>query len=475
MMDAAPTARDFPERARDELGNARLQGVLSGIGLFLLARKLAVGALPEFEALRDDAKRIKDHTLAHLDAYLETFESQVIASGGRVHWARTADEACTVVSDICHERGARKILKGKSMVTEEIGLNDHLARQGLDVLETRLGDYITLSRNEPRSHIVPRAMHVSQDQVAETFRDAHGELSPDRTLDEAESLLAEAREVLREHFFSADVGITGANFLVAETGSAIVVTNEGNGDLAMTLPACHIVVASIDKLVPTLHDATTLLRVLSRSVTGQDLATYTTFATGPRRDGEDVGPEAFHVVLVDAGRSHILGTEFRAALRCIRCSACMNHCPVFGSVGGHAYGAIYPGPIGAVLNPALSSLSETQHLPNATSVCGRCDEVCPVRIPLTDLMRAWRRRAFARALTPLPHRVWLGLWAMAARRPPVYRALTRITAAALSAWAGRRQRLSWLPFLNGWAAVRDLPAPEGRTFLAQWRARRDPS
>ncbi len=319
------TSRNFPKSASKALSDVQLQKILSGMGQFHLMRNAAVDRLPEFDELRKDGKRIKDHALEHIDFYLEAFEKKVVEQGGEVHWARDAQDACNAVINICRNVGAQKVLKGKSMITEEINLNYALDENGLDVLETDLGEYIIQLRGERPSHILGPAMHLSLAQVEETFRQSHKALDAERNLSQAQSLLSEARQVLRQHFFSADVGITGANFLVAETGTAIVVTNEGNGDLSMTLPKVHIVVASIDKIVSTLNDASTLLRLLARSVTGQELSVYTTFATGPKRPDDADGPEQYHVVLLDNGRSEVLGTEFRDMLRCIRCSACMNH------------------------------------------------------------------------------------------------------------------------------------------------------
>ena len=284
--------------------------------------------------------------------------------------------------------------------------------------------------------------------------------------------MGEAREVLRETYFRADVGITGANFLVAETGSIIVVTNEGNADLVQGLSRVHIVLASVEKVVPSLDDAATIMRLLARSATGQEMAAYTTVATGPRRDGEGDGPREVHVVLLDNGRTGLLGTPFQEVLRCIRCGACMNHCPVYGAVGGHAYGWVYPGPIGAVLTPAFVGIAAGRHLPNASSFCGRCAEVCPMRIPLPDLMRRWRAEEFDRKLTPPRQRWALALWSWAVRRPRLYRAGARLAARVLALLGGRRGRLSRLPGAAGWTAGRDLPAPEGATFQAQWARRR---
>jgi L-lactate dehydrogenase complex protein LldF len=277
-------------------------------------------------------------------------------------------------------------------------------------------------------------------------------------------LVAEARAVLREKFIAADVGITGANLLIAETGSSVIVTNEGNGDLTATLPEVHIVVASIEKIVPTLEDACTVLRLLARSGTGQEITTYTTFATGPARAGDPDGPRAYHVVLLDNGRSEMLGGDFRAMLRCIRCGACLNHCPVYGTIGGHAYGSLYPGPMGAVLTPALYGIEQARDLPNASSFCGRCEEVCPMAIPLPSLMRKWRERDFELGDPPLAQRLVLRLWAFAAKRPKLYRALGGALAPLLASLAGDRGQLSALPFGRDWTRTRDLPAPQGKTF-----------
>ncbi len=268
------------------------------------------------------------------------------------------------------------------MISEEIDLNHHLEPTASQPVETDLGEYLIQIRNERPSHIIAPAVHLTRDQVEADFRKAHTHLDPNRDLTEIPALVEEARTVLRQKYFEADAGVTGANFLIAETGTSIIVTNEGNGDLTQTLPKVHIVIASIEKIVPTLEDAATILRVLARSATGQDFSNYTTLSTGPRRDGDPDGPEEYHVVILDNGRSNVLGTEFQDMLRCIRCGACLNHCPVYNAVGGHAYGWVYPGPIGSVVTPALVGIENAKHLPNASTFCGRCEEVCPMRIPL---------------------------------------------------------------------------------------------
>jgi L-lactate dehydrogenase complex protein LldF len=467
------TSRTFPANARTSLADVNLQRALALMQTsgFPLRRRQAVERLPEFEALREAGRAIKDHTLAYLDFYLELYEEKVAAAGGTVHWARDAAEARAIVLQICRSVGAKSVTKGKSMIAEEIGLNEHLEANGITPVETDLGEYIIQLRHEPPSHLIAPAMHLVKEQVADTFRAAHRALDPDRRLDEARELCDEARSMLRPRFLTADVGITGANFLIAETGSSIIVTNEGNGDLTQTLPRVHIVMASLEKVVPTFEDAATLLRLLARSATGQEFSSYTTVSTGPRRQGDLDGPEQYHVVLLDNGRSGLLGGEFQDMLRCIRCGACMNHCPVYAAVGGHAYGWVYPGPMGAVLTPSLIGVAEAGHLPNASTFCGRCESVCPVKIPLPKMMRHWREREFARKLAPPAYRAGLRLWAWVARRPALYHALVA-AASRLLAWAGGRHgRFRSLPLARGWTAARDMPAPEGRSFHSLWTER----
>lgn len=472
-MTHDPTTRQFKANAHQALGDAQLQKALGNVRAgFIGKRAKAAAALPEFEALRDSARDIKNHTLAHLDLYLEAYADKVEASGGHVHFARTGAEANQIVLDICRQNGAKVVTKGKSMISEETGVNAALEAAGLAAVETDLGEYIIQLRGETPSHIIAPAVHLNKEQVADDFRRVHRDLPEGRDLSDPVTLLTEARGVLRKKFLSADVGITGANFLVAETGTSIIVTNEGNGDLTQILPKVHIVLASIEKLVPTLEDASQILRVLARSATGQDMSVYTTLSTGPRRPNDPDGPQAYHVILLDNGRSSMLGSEFEEMLRCIRCGACMNHCPVYHAVGGHAYGWVYPGPMGAVLTPSLIGVSEGGQLPNASTFCGRCESVCPVRIPLPKLMRNWRTREFERHLAPATQRYGLGLWGFFARRPALYRASTRM-AMALMGWSGRTKgHFTKLPLAGGWTEGRDLPAPQGSTFQSQWQKRK---
>ena len=466
----------FKKAASNALADGELQRALQNVKTGFVAKRAAAKAkLPEFDALRTEARAIKDHTLTHLDLYLEAYESKVVESGGQVHFAPTAADARDIVLKLCRGRGAKLVAKGKSMVSEEIGLNAHLGAAGIEVVETDLGEYIVQLKGETPSHIIAPVIHLNKEAVAADFRRAHKGRLTSRRLSDVKDLVAEARAVLREKFLAAGVGITGANLLIAETGSSVIVTNEGNGDLTSTLPRTHIVIASIEKIVPTLEDACTILRLLSRSATGQDITTYTTFTTGPRREGDPDGPTAYHVVLLDNGRSDMLGGIFQDMLRCIRCGACLNHCPVYGTIGGHAYGSVYPGPMGAVLTPALQGLDHARDLPNASSLCGRCEEVCPMSIPLPAMLRAWREREFAHGTRSWSERLALKVWAFVAKRPRLYHALAGLGVPLLTRLAGRRGRFTWLPFGTSWTRVRHLPAPEGGTFqqLYARRQRRD--
>ena len=468
-----PQSHAFKETAAHAIHDPGLQKALANVRSgFVAKRARARSALPEFDQLRDEARDIKNHTLAHLDLYLEAYETKVREHGGHVHWAADAAEACGIIADICRNQDARTVTKGKSMIGEEIALNDHLERQGFEVFETDLGEYLIQIRGEAPSHIIGPAIHLTRPQIEADFRRVHTDLPADRNLDDATKLVAEARAVLRERFVAADVGITGANLLIAETGTSVIVTNEGNGDLTQTLPRTHIVIASIEKMVPTLEDANTILRILARSATGQDISTYTTFSTGPKRAGDPDGPDHYHVVLLDNGRSAMLGSQFHDMLRCIRCGACLNHCPVYNAVGGHAYGWVYGGPMGAVLTPSLVGIEEAGHLPNASSFCGRCEAVCPMSIPLPKLMRHWREREVDEGRMPLVQRILFKTWAFLAKRPAFYRAASSIGIASLSLLGRRQGRIRALPFASGWTRHRDLPAPQGRTFRDQWRAGR---
>ncbi len=467
------SAAQFEKNVARALADRQLQWAMTETGpRFIEKRAKARAALPEFDALRDQARDIKDHVLAHLDLYLDHYEQKVVETGGQVHWAATPDDARQAIIGICRHHGAKLVTKGKSMISEEIDLNAALEQAGITPVETDLGEYLIQIRKERPSHIIAPAVHLTRDQVEADFRKAHTHLAPERDLSEIPTLVEEARQVLRQKYLDAEVGITGANFLVAETGTSIIVTNEGNGDLTQSLPKVHIVIASIEKIVPTLEDASTILRVLARSATGQDFSNYTTLSTGPKRPGDPDGPGEYHVVILDNGRSSVLGTEFQEMLRCIRCGACLNHCPVYQAVGGHAYGWVYPGPIGAVVTPALTGIENARHLPNASTFCGRCEEVCPMRIPLPKMLRHWREKEFEQHLTPMAVRSGLSLWAWFARRPRLYQLGTRFAARVLRNLGHSEGRIRSLPLASSWTRHRDFPAAQGKTFQELWKERR---
>ncbi|HEX3673846.1 MAG TPA: lactate utilization protein B [Rhizomicrobium sp.] len=466
-----PNPREFRAASRKALTDAGLKQALGRLGTHFVQRRAdAIDRYGDWDALREQGRAVRDYALAHLDTLLETFERNIQSRGGHVHWARDAAEARTIILGILRETGARTVTKGKSMVSEEIGLNPFLVANGIVPVETDLGEYIIQLRDEPPSHIIAPAFHLNKEDVEVAFRAAHTTLDPARVLDERTALVAEARTMLRAQFEAADAGITGANFLSAAEGATVLVTNEGNGDLTRLLPKTHIVLTGIEKVVADLDDVAVLLRLLTRSATGQDISSYVSLFSGPSDTGD--GPENFHVVLVDNGRSRLIGTEAEDVLRCIRCAACLNHCPIYGAVGGHTYGATYPGPIGAALNPNLLGVAEASHHANASTFCGRCAEVCPVKIPLPTIMRYWRGVEYESGLAPKGMVAGLGLWAFATKRPALYRFGAAMMAHILKFAGGKRGHVRSLPLPRGWFAVRDFPAPQGKTFHQLWKARR---
>ena len=462
----------FKARAGNALADARLQANLrrfgSGFAEKRAAARAAYGA-EAFETLRTACAEIRDRSIETLDGWLLRFEAEATRRGTRVLWAETTAEVRELVLEICRHHGVKKAIKSKSMVSEEAGLNDALEAAGVTPVETDLGEYIIQLAGEPPSHIIAPAIHKDLDQVAELFERHHA--SP--RLTDPELLTREARAVLRRHFLDADLGISGGNFLVAETGSVALVTNEGNGRMVSTLPRVHVAITGIEKVIPTLEDLSTLNRVLPRSATGQEIENYFSILTGPRAEGDLDGPEHMYVILVDAGRTRFLGGDLQQMLRCIRCGACMNHCPVFQTIGGHAYGWVYPGPMGSVLTPVLNGLDQALDLPQAATLCGACEVACPVRIPLPELLRRLRERQMAQKLRPWTERAGFRAWAFVACRPRLYAFLTRIAARVLKLWGGKKRRISRLPLGgSGWTAGRDFPAPEGRTFRELYAARR---
>ena len=466
---ATATLADFKTRAAGALADRTLKVAIDRTtGTAERKRAAALAAFPEFAAARERGKAIKDHVIANLDFYLEEFERNAVASGAKVYWARTADEACRITLEICRAAGARRVTRAKSMLGEEIGLPHALADAGIERVETDLAEHIIQLAGETPSHIIWPAMHRTREQVAVLFNQAH-QIPP--AAEDPASMVQSARRELRAKFLSAEVGISGANFLVADTGAICTVTNEGNAELTTTPPRVHIVTAGIEKLVPTTAHAMALLRLLVRSATGGELTQYTTFHCGPKRLGDADGPEEMHIVLVDNGRSRMLTQGLREMLRCIRCGACMNHCVVYRQIGGHAYGAVYPGPMGAVLTPALSGLAQFRDLPHACTMNGRCQEVCPVAIPLPTLLRGWRDRSWREGLEPRPARWGIGVWAFVARRPRLYR-LASGMGVRLLRLLGRGGWIRSLPLAGAWTAHRDFPVPSSGTFMAHYRAQR---
>jgi len=462
------TSRDFRRKAAENLANPGLQQALHRLQeRFVDSRAEALRELPDFHAVRDTAAAIRQQALDRLDMYLEQFEQAVQARGGTVHWAEDAAAARNLLVAIARQHDVRSVAKSKSMVTEECAINEALEAAGIEVTETDLGEYILQLAHEPPSHIVAPVVHKNREEIADLFE--HHHRRPRQT--GIAELCREARDMLRPKFLGADMGISGANFIVAETGSVLIVTNEGNGRLVTTLPRVHVAITGIEKVVPTLEDASVLLRLLPRSATGQSITNYVSVLTGPRRDGDLDGPEHFHVVLVDNGRSRLLGSELEPILRCIRCGACMNHCPVYQNIGGHAYGWVYPGPMGSILTPGFIGLEAARDLPNASTLCGACASVCPVKIPLPDLLRNMRRRQVDAGLRPVPERFALALWAWCARHPRLYALLSGVAARLLHRLGGQDGRIRRLPFLAGWTRDRDFPVPAGRTFRELYRER----
>jgi L-lactate dehydrogenase complex protein LldF len=453
---------NFKARVAAKLNDPVLQANLKvSKGKFVDKRALSIQELPEFDATREAARAIRDRVLANLDVWLEEFERNATARGAQVLWARDGAEVCRLVVDLARRHGVAKIVKSKSMLSEEAGLNAALEAAGVLPVETDLGEYILqINDNEPPSHIIAPVVHKSKEEVADLFARVHH--TPRKT--DIGEMTREAREQLRPHFLSAEMGISGGNFLVAETGSVALVTNEGNGRMVTTLPRLHVVITGVEKVIPTLEDLSTLMRLLARSATGQSISNYVSVLTGTRAPEELDGAEHMVFILVDNGRVDLLGGDFQEMLRCIRCGACMNHCPVYQTIGGHAYGWVYPGPMGSVLTPLYTGLENALDLPHANTLCNQCGVVCPVKIPLPNLLRKLREKQVERGLRPWSERLALRAWAWLARQPRLYGLATGLAARGLRRMAGPAGRIRHLPLASGWTGGRDLPAPEGRTF-----------
>jgi L-lactate dehydrogenase complex protein LldF len=460
----------FKERAHDNMGNAQLQGNLYKIkDKFVAKRREALTELDDFEATREAARAIRQRALDNLDAWLEVFEKNATARGATVLWAEAPSDVNRHVLDIAARHGVQKIIKSKSMVSEESALDLAIEGAGIKVVETDLGEYILqINDYEPPSHIIGPALHKSKEEVADLFAKVHG--TPRKT--EINELCLEARGVLRTHYLTADMGISGGNFFVAETGSVVLVTNEGNATLTTTLPKVHVAISGIEKIVPTLEDVATLMRLLPRSATGQSISNYCDILTGPKGEGEHNGAEHMYFILVDAGRSRVLASEVSEALRCIRCGACMNHCPVYQNIGGHSYGWVYPGPIGSILTPSYIGLENAPDLPQASTLCNQCGVVCPVKIPLPDLQRKLREQEFESDMRPWSERAGLRMWSWLASHPGMYAVATRVGVRVLRWLGGAGGMIHSLPLGRGWTEGRDMPAPQGKTFRELYAAKR---
>ncbi len=459
----------FRSNAVAALLNDDLQQALrKSRGGFVDKRQHAVDELKEFEKLRTRAIDIKNYVLLHLDQYLEQFEKSVSDAGGNVYFASTPQQGVDVILEICRQSDARIVTKGKSMIGEEMDLNDALEKAGYEVAETDLGEYIIQLAGEKPSHIIAPAIHKTRPQITELFHEHHTKYGLNERVEEVGEIVNEARTVLREKFVKADVGITGANFLLAESGSSVLVTNEGNGDLTSALPKIHIVTASIEKLIPSAHELPVFLRLLGRSATGQEMSAYTSIYSGPAKTGDLDGASEYHVVILDNGRSDMLAGEFWEMLRCIRCGACMNHCPVYQSIGGHAYGWVYPGPMGSVWTPLLVGLQNAANLPNACTLNGRCEEVCPVKIPLPKLLRKLRMQIFERGMVDWKSRIGLTMWRYLSAHPLLFRVSLNLGSRVLQLLGGKKGSIRKLPMGGGWTNAKDFPAASGRSFVSRW-------
>ena len=460
----------FKDNAAAALANPVLQGNLHKVkDKFVGKRAKAIKELDDFEGTREAAKQIRAKVLEHLDLWLEKFETNATARGATVLWAKDGDEICRHVVEIGQRHGVKKAAKSKSMLSEEAGLNQALEASSIQPVETDLGEYILqINNNEPPSHIIAPVVHKGLDEVADLFHKVHG--TPRKT--EIPALTREAREVLRSHFLSADMGISGGNFLVAETGSVALVTNEGNGRMVTTLPRVHVVITGIEKVIPTLEDLALLMRLLPRSATGQSISNYVSVLTGVKQPDESDGPEHLYFILVDNGRADVIGSEFNDMLRCIRCGACMNHCPVYQTIGGHAYGWVYPGPMGSVLTPLYIGMKNAVDLPHAATLCNQCGVVCPVKIPLPELLRKLREKQIEKRLRPWSERIALKLWSIVAGCPTLYGWGVRIGARYLNWLADGKRSIPVLGVAPEWTLGRDFPAPEGKTFRELYAARK---
>jgi len=459
----------FLSRAEALIGSPEAAAVARGAKSFLEKRDTARDQFPLFDDMRERARSIRLHSLANLDRLLARFADALEAAGGQVHWAEDEEDANQIVSRILGASGARTVVKSKSMVTEEIELNSHLEGEGLTVVETDLGEFIAQLAGDTPSHIIAPILHMTRQDVGRLFSQKLGVPYTDDPF----ALNRIAREHLRRIFLEADAGISGVNVAVAESGSIVLVTNEGNGRLATTAPRVHIALMGMERIVPRWEDASVVLEVLARSATGQRLSSYTNVITGPRREGDADGPEELHVVILDNGRSRVLAGETAEILACIRCGACLNVCPVFRTAGGHAYGTVYSGPVGSVVTPGLAGMDPWWELPYASTLCGACQEVCPVRIEIPRMLLELRRQAAADGRLPRWLSKGMARYAAVTNEPARWRRAKR-WASRLSAPLSSRGWLTRIPGPGrGWTVSRDLPRPAAESFEKWWRSNRE--
>ncbi len=430
----------------------------------------AADELGNWEDWRELSEEIRQHTLENLDYYLEQLATNVTANGGHIFFAKTADEANEYIKQIATKKNAKKIIKSKSMVTEEISMNEALESIGCEVIESDLGEYILqIDDHDPPSHIVAPALHKNKEQIRDTFREKKGYQNSSKP----EELALFAREQLRQEFLDADLGITGCNFAVAESGSVSLVTNEGNARLSTSLPKTQISVMGMERIVPTWEELDVLVSMLCRSAVGQKLTSYITGLTGPRGEGDVDGPEEFHLVVVDNGRSKILGTEFQSALQCIRCAACINVCPIYRHIGGHSYGSIYPGPIGAVLSPLLGGYDDYKELPFASSLCAACTDACPVKIPLHELLVKHRRNIVEdQGKAAFGEKLAMKGFALAASSSTLYNVGSKVAPTMMGPFSKDGKITKGPGPVKPWTDIRDFPEPSKESFR-KWFSKRD--
>lgn len=445
------------------------EAVSSAQGRLKERKQIAQVELGNWEEWRSLSEEIRQHTLENLDYYLEQFAMNVSKRGGHVFFATTAKEANEYVAKIVQNKKAKKIIKAKSMVTEEISLNENLESLGCQVIESDLGEYILqLDDHEPPSHIIAPALHKNKEQIRDTFKEKRGYTKSSKP----EELALFAREQLREEFLSADIGITGCNFAVAESGAITLVTNEGNAGLTTTLPKTLITFMGMERIVPTWEELDILVGMLCRSAVGQKLTSYITAITGPKEEADVDGPEEFHIVIIDNGRSNILGTEFQSVLQCIRCAACVNVCPIYRHVGGHSYGSIYSGPIGAVLSPLLGGYEDYKELPYASSLCGACTEACPVKIPLHDLLIKHRRNIVEeQGKAGFGEKLAMKGFSIAASSPKLYSMGAKAAPAMMGPLVKEGKVTKGPGPIKPWTDIRDFPEPSKQSFREWYKHR----